>query len=128
LLDEYPHAIDNDHLETLTTVILIFIFVGVHTTTDAVTYCMYSLIKHPEYLDELVQEQKVILKEEAAEEMTPNMYRQMIKLDSFIRESLRVRTVGIGLPHTNVSDHDIILKSGAIVKPGICAIYVCNDR
>ena len=127
LLDKYPHEINDDHLESLTSVILVFIFVGVHTTTDAVTYTMYTLIKHPEYIQELLEEQEEITETEADVErfgknddvvFTPNMYRRMVKLDSFIREAMRVRMAGIGLAHTNVSGHDIVLKSGAVVKAG----------
>ncbi|CAO3655905.1 unnamed protein product [Mucor hiemalis] len=126
LLDEYPHEIDNDHLETLTSVILILIFVGVHTTTDAVTYTMYTLVKRPEYIQELLEEQEEIIDTEPDVQtssisgdiiFTPNMYRRMVKLDSFIREAMRVRMIGIGLGHTNISGHDIVLKSGAIIKP-----------
>lgn len=115
LLDEYPHKIDDDHLETLTSVILVLIFVGVHTTTDAITYVIYCLVKYPEYVEELLMEQK----EEGIKGVyTIDMYRRMVKLDSFIREALRIRMAGIGLPHTNISGHDIKLKSGATVKAG----------
>ncbi|GAN02000.1 cytochrome P450 [Mucor ambiguus] len=124
LLKTYPHELNDDHLETLTTLILILIFVGVHTTSEALTYAMYCLVKHPEYISELRDEQTRVLLEDGITDQeqdvvyTPAMYRQMIKLDSFIRECMRTRMVGFGLPHTNVSKEDIILKSGATVKPG----------
>lgn len=101
---------------------------------------MYSLVKHPEYLDELLQEQNEVIATEPRDEveqqqqdgeplLTPNMYRRMVKLDSFIREALRVRMVGIGLAHTNVSDHNIVLRSGAVVKPGKGAIFIlCHKK
>ncbi|KAK4521511.1 serine/threonine-protein kinase HAL4/sat4 [Mucor velutinosus] len=123
LLKTYPHEMNNDHLETLTTVILILIFVGVHTTSEAVTYVMYCLAKHPEYISELREEQEKVLLDEGVADRdrnviyTPAMYRQMVKLDSFIRESMRTRMVGFGLPHTNIGEEDIVLKSGAIVEP-----------
>lgn len=115
---------NDDHLETLTTVILILIFVGVHTTSEALTYVMYCLAKHPEYISELREEQAGVLLDEGVADQkqdviyTPAMYRQMVKLDSFIRECLRTRMVGFGLAHTNIGEEDIVLKSGATVKPG----------
>ncbi|KAL0136700.1 cytochrome P450 CYP5213 [Mucor lusitanicus] len=110
LLKTHPHEMNDDHLETLTTVILILIFVGVHTTSEALTYLREE--QAGVLLDEGVADQKqdVIY--------TPAMYRQMVKLDSFIRECLRTRMVGFGLAHTNIGEEDIVLKSGATVKPG----------
>jgi hypothetical protein len=125
ILNTYPHEVDNDYLESIATIILIFIFVGVHTTSDAVTYVLYCLLKHPECIKALREEQQEAL---AAEGIfannagkviyTPGVYRRLVKLDSFIHEAMRTRMVGIGLAHTNISNQDIVLKSGAIVKPG----------
>lgn len=115
---------NDDHLETLTTAVLVLIFVGVHTTSEAVTYVMYCLVKHPEYIPELRQEQAKVLSDEGVTDQerdvvyTPAMFRQMVKLDSFIRECMRTRMTGIGQPHTNISEEDIVLKSGVTVKPG----------
>ncbi|CAO0790883.1 unnamed protein product [Mucor circinelloides] len=124
LLKEHPHEINDDHLESLTTIILILIFIGVHTTSEALTYVMYCLAKHPEYIAELREEQARVLLDEGVADLeqdviyTPAMYRQMVKLDSFIRESFRTRMIGIGLQHMNIGQADIVLKSGATIKPG----------
>ncbi|KAI8638058.1 cytochrome P450 [Parasitella parasitica] len=124
LLKKYPHEVDNDHLESLTTIILIMIFVGVHTTTETVNYLMYCLLKHPHYIEELRQEQEQVVSNEGIDYSgtdvvyTPAMYRSMVKLDSFIRECMRTRMAGIGLSHTNISNQDVVLKSGATIKPG----------
>ncbi|KAG1460277.1 hypothetical protein G6F46_000905 [Rhizopus delemar] len=119
ILDQYPAEIDDDYLEALTTTILIFIFVGVHTTSMAVAQVLYRLVKHPEYTKELIEEQQEVLKSGYdSSAYSPSAYRQMVKLDSFIRESLRTRSNGIGLPHKNITNQDIVLRSGAIVHPG----------
>ncbi|KAI8054196.1 cytochrome P450 [Gilbertella persicaria] len=124
LLERYPHEVDDAYLESLTTIVLILIFVGVHTTSEALTYVMYCLVKYPEYIQELRDEQLEVINEELGQVTqddvvyTPGVYRRMMKLDSFIRECLRTRMVGIGLAHTNTSQHDVVLKSGAIVNPG----------
>lgn len=118
ILEEHPVEIDDDFLESITTIILIFIFVGVHTTSMAATQVIYQLIKHPEYIEELLQEQKDIIGDKDTSSYTPAAYRQMVKLDSFIRETMRTRNTGIGLPHKNITQNDIVLKSGAIIHPG----------
>lgn len=84
----------------------------------AATQVIYQLIKHPEYIEELLQEQKDIIGDKDTSSYTPAAYRQMVKLDSFIRETMRTRNTGIGLPHKNITQNDIVLKSGAIIHPG----------
>ncbi|KAG1242475.1 hypothetical protein G6F68_016174 [Rhizopus microsporus] len=49
---------------------------------------------------------------------SPSAYRKMVKLDSFIRESLRTRATGLALPHKNITNKNVVLRSGAIVRPG----------
>jgi hypothetical protein len=80
-------------------------------------------LKYPEYIQALREEQNEALEAEGIADTdkvlyTPGVYRRLVKLDSFIHEAMRTRMVGIGLAHTNISNQDIVLKSGAIVKPG----------
>lgn len=85
----------------------------------AVAQVLYRLVKHPEYTKELIEEQQEVLKSGYdSSAYSPSAYRQMVKLDSFIRESLRTRSNGIALPHKNITNKDIVLRSGAIVHPG----------
>lgn len=119
ILEAHPQEeIDDAYLESLTTVILIFIFVGVHTTSMAAAAVMYRLVAHPQYIPELLEEQKQVSETADAQDFVPSAYRQMPKLDSFIRESMRTRATGIALPHKNITDKDVVLRSGAIVRPG----------
>ncbi|KAI9254892.1 cytochrome P450 [Sporodiniella umbellata] len=105
-----------EFLEALTTVVLIFIFVGVHTTSMAASHVVYRLLKHPEYIEALLEEQKEVNANGVP--YSPANYRQMVRLDSFIRECLRTRSIGIALPHKNVTQKDVVLRSGAVVHPG----------
>ncbi|RCH83888.1 hypothetical protein CU097_004950 [Rhizopus azygosporus] len=119
ILEAHPQEeIDDAYLESLTAVILIFIFVGVHTTSMAAAAVMYRLVAHPQYIPELLEEQKQVSETADAQDFVPSAYRQMPKLDSFIRESMRTRATGIALPHKNITDKDVVLRSGAIVRPG----------
>ncbi|KAI8096880.1 uncharacterized protein BX664DRAFT_258334 [Halteromyces radiatus] len=47
-----------------------------------------------------------------------HIYRRLVKLDSYIREFFRYGARSLAHPHTNISDKDIVLKSGAIIRPG----------
>lgn len=125
LLTQYPHELDEPHLESLTTIILVFIIVGVQTTSDAVTYILYTLVQHPEYIEELREEQEnALLLAEKRSIYTPEVYRHMEKLDSFMHEALRIRMTSIGLSHTNISRRNVLLRSGTVVKPGRLQHYI----
>lgn len=99
-----------------------------------------ALVKQKDLLEELQKEQEQAIDDEIQEQkrlgalllsdndiidrdefMIKNInhiYRRMAKLDSFLRESFRYGTRTIGHSHINTSDHDVVLKSGAIIKPG----------
>ncbi|KAG1177525.1 hypothetical protein G6F35_016381 [Rhizopus arrhizus] len=85
----------------------------------AVAQVLYRLVKHPEYTKELMEEQQEVLKSGYdSSAYSPSAYRKMVKLDSFIRESLRTRATGLALPHKNITNKNVVLRSGAIVRPG----------
>ncbi|KAI8366575.1 hypothetical protein BD560DRAFT_455064 [Blakeslea trispora] len=87
---------------------------------------MYCLVKHPEYVEDLrVEQEEAIQKELGADYKkgdpvvyTPNIYRHLEKLDSFIHECMRTKMTGIGLGHKNIGQDEILLQSGAVVEPG----------
>ncbi|RUP51805.1 cytochrome P450 [Jimgerdemannia flammicorona] len=70
------------------------IFVSIHTTTQNASLVLYALADYEEYVQELLDEQKAVLAEEEAEEkgvefgFSPDALKKMVKLDSFLRESL----------------------------------------
>jgi hypothetical protein len=112
-----------------------FIFAGIHTGANTINQILYCLVKYPEHIQALREEQQEALEAEGIAGTdkilyTPGFYRRLVKLDSFIRESLRMSMGGIDLPQTNISNQDIIFKSGAVVKPGFVLqlIYLCNEQ
>ena len=91
----------------MTSCILIMNFVAIHTTTMArkptvahksmltllqvVTHSIYDLAAHPEYIQPLRQEIEAVLKEEG---WSKDSVAKMSKLDSFIKETMRLAPIG----------------------------------
>ncbi|KAH8552678.1 cytochrome P450 [Umbelopsis sp. PMI_123] len=100
----------------------ILVFVSIHTTTENTTHTLYYLMKHPEYIQELIDEQKRVLEEEGTKDkdvkFTYDVLKKLTKLDSFIREVFRMRTIELGLQHKNITKHDITLSNGYVIPPG----------
>jgi cytochrome P450 len=100
----------------------VLVFVSIHTTTENATHALYWLMKHPEYKQELVEEQERVLEEEGTKgaevKFTYDVLRKLHKLDSFIREVFRIRTIGLQMQHKNISHQDITLSNGYVIPPG----------
>ncbi|CAO3609079.1 unnamed protein product [Cunninghamella blakesleeana] len=141
----HPQENNDAALETLATMVEILFFVGVLTTVGTTIGVIMGLVKQKELLEELQKEQEQAIDNEIQEQkqlgtskLTDNdvidrdefmikninhIYRRMAKLDSYLRESFRYGANTIGHSHTNISDHDVVLKSGAVIKPGE-AVYI----
>lgn len=65
-------------------------FVAIHTTADVVGQLLFDLIQHPEYLQPLRDEIITVLKEGGWKK---NSLYNMKLLDSFLKESLRIRPI-----------------------------------
>ncbi|KAI9285994.1 cytochrome P450 [Umbelopsis sp. AD052] len=83
---------------------------------------LYWLMKYPQYIDELLEEQKAVIESEGTKGQDPELsfdvIKKLVKLDSFVREVLRERTVGLSLQHKNINKHDIELSNGIIIPSG----------
>lgn len=100
----------------------VLVFVSIHTTTENATHSLYWLMKYPEFMEVLVEEQQRVLEEEGTKnkevKFTYDVLRKLTKLDSFIREVFRIRTIELSMQHKNISNHDITLSNGYVVPPG----------
>lgn len=113
-------------VDTLAGWILLFSYIGVLTTGSASAGVLYCLAKHPECIPELLAEQDEAIHAEGYGSydehpealFTTAVSRRLVKLDSFIREVFRFGGNDYGHPHTNISDKDIVLSSGAVIRPG----------
>ncbi|KAG0162980.1 hypothetical protein DFQ30_000932 [Apophysomyces sp. BC1015] len=113
MIQTYLVELSDAYFESMTTWIIIMVFLGVHSTAESTTHVVYQLVAHPEYIKELLEEQEEALRGEATSRgivynptkafedglFTLEVYKNSVKLDSFIRESLR-------------------MQSGAIIRPG----------
>ncbi|KIL60300.1 hypothetical protein M378DRAFT_168328 [Amanita muscaria Koide BX008] len=72
---------------SLVKAMLVTNFAAIHTTTMSVTYVMYELATRPEYVQPLREEIEAVISEEG---WSKESVRKLRKLDSFIKESLRL--------------------------------------
>lgn len=110
------------YVEFMINWMFILVFVSIHTTTENSTHALYWLMKHPEYRKELLEELESVLEEEGTKDkdvkFTYDVLRKLTKLDSFIREVFRMRTIDLQMQHKNVTKHDITLSNGYVIPPG----------
>jgi len=62
-------------------------FVAIHSTSQAFTLVLYRLLSHPEYIEPLREEVEAVIAEEG---WTKAGMDKMHKMDSFVRETLRL--------------------------------------
>jgi len=74
-------------LRSLARRMLIVNFSAIHSTTHTFTHVLYRLLSHPEHMEPLRQEVETIVAEEG---WTKAGVDRMHKIDSFIRETLRI--------------------------------------
>ncbi|RIB03613.1 cytochrome P450 [Gigaspora rosea] len=81
-----------------------FIFAALGTTNFSATRTFFDLVKRKQqYWQELYQEAREINKQCNGYELTSDDISKMVKLDSFIKESLRIAKAIIRLPHKCIS-------------------------
>lgn len=81
--------------EELTQIQLGLTFAAIHTTTMTTTNAMYCLAVMPDLVPELREEIRTVLKEYG--DFTAAALQKMKKLDSFLREVMRVHPLGWGM-------------------------------
>ncbi|CAO3627516.1 unnamed protein product [Cunninghamella blakesleeana] len=101
-----------------------FIFAALHTTSENGTVAFYRIMNEPGLIDDLIKEQNEVLENEGfdkncgPEVFTRDILNKFVKLDSAVREAFRLKNQHIDLPHKNISNENVVLSSGAIVRPG----------
>jgi len=101
-------------LESLTYRMLMLNFVSLHTTTMVNTWVLFHLAAYPEYVPELREEINQVLD---GSEWTSASMNGLRKLDSFIKEVLRVRPV-IGAIIGRLALRDFTLTNGTYIPAG----------
>jgi cytochrome P450 len=104
LVDECPD-INNINYAELADKISIYIFLSVHTTSTGCANAVMDLASRPEYMQELYEEQLKVHEKADENGLLPfEALNEMKKLDSFIRESLRLTGLIASLPHAVLKD------------------------
>ncbi|KAI8342479.1 cytochrome P450 [Chlamydoabsidia padenii] len=100
------------------------LFGAIHTTTENGTLVIYRLLDNPQLFEDLYKEQNQVLEEAGLDHnagphvFTRDILNKLVKMDSIIQETTRLRNEFISLPHMNISNKTIILSGGAMIRPG----------
>ncbi|KAF8330122.1 cytochrome P450 [Amanita rubescens] len=103
----------------ITSCILLINFAAIRTTTlarkqTAVTHSIYDLAAHPEYLQPLRQEIKAAVEEEG---WSKAAVAKMTKLDSFIKETMRIAPIGAFMMQHRTTK-DFTFSDGTTIPAG----------
>ncbi|THH19419.1 hypothetical protein EW146_g1766 [Bondarzewia mesenterica] len=72
--------------------ILLINFAAIHTTSTSLTFALYHLAAYPQFIRPLRKEVEVVL---AAEGWSKSTLTKMRKIDSFLKETIRINTPGL---------------------------------
>lgn len=95
ILDDGQSKYGEQDDQELTEIQLSLTFAAIHTTTMTATNAMYCLAVMPDLVPELREEVRTVLKEYG--DFTSAALQKMKKLDSFLREVMRVYPLGWGM-------------------------------
>ncbi|GBC31038.2 uncharacterized protein OCT59_016124 [Rhizophagus irregularis] len=115
---------NNVNYPSLADKMLLFLFASIHTTSNGCANAFMDLASHPQYIQELYEEQLEVHKEADENGVLPfEALDNMKKLDSFIRESLRLAGHILALDHSVLKDYTF--SNGLqLPKDHIVKIYV----
>ncbi|CAG8676789.1 6271_t:CDS:2, partial [Dentiscutata heterogama] len=105
-----------------------FIFAAMGTTANGATRALYDLIERKQqYWQELYQEAQEIIKQCNGNELTSDDIASMVKLDSFVKESLRLSPGIVGLQHKCISKSYHTFANGYQIPSGRSVILNFSD-
>lgn len=106
--------------------VLLINFAAIHTTTIAFTHVLYELATRPEYVQPMRDEVEEVIKQEG---WTKSAVHKLVKLDSFIKETMRLSDFSI-LTMQRKALKDFTFSNGMTVPAG-CTLaipfYVINN-
>jgi len=106
---EHPRNNKADpNYEWMVSQMIFLIWAGIHSTTRSALDCLFDYAGRSEYWDELVEEQRTVLSTSEGDDwrernVTVEELAKMEKLDSFLRESMRLEDLYIDLDHRVMS-------------------------
>ncbi|CAG8734054.1 22638_t:CDS:2, partial [Racocetra persica] len=123
-----PNSVDYNYiLDTIGETI----FVSVGTTSKLAAYALYDLAGRKEYWQELYQEAQEINKQ-CNGKLKSEDIAKMVKLDSFVKESLRLSNCILFMPHKCISKSHYTFENGYQIPNGRIAMInfmdITNDE
>ncbi|CAG8648820.1 4381_t:CDS:2, partial [Scutellospora calospora] len=110
-----PNHVDYVHIANA---IGSFIIAAMGTTTSSGARALYDLATRKEYWQELYQEAQEINKQCNGNELTIDDIAKMVKLYSFVKESLRFTSRVVALPHKCVTKSHYTFENGYQIRNG----------
>ncbi|KAI9268108.1 cytochrome P450 [Phascolomyces articulosus] len=124
LIENFKAPAGRDFATHITNEIIVLIFASIHTTSENGTIVLYRILNTPGLVEELFKEQQEVLTKagldpngKSSEVFTFDIIKNMVKLDSVCRESMRLRNEFLELAHTNVGKNRVVLSNGTIIQP-----------
>uniref|UniRef100_U9V1D7 Cytochrome P450 n=1 Tax=Rhizophagus irregularis (strain DAOM 181602 / DAOM 197198 / MUCL 43194) TaxID=747089 RepID=U9V1D7_RHIID len=108
ILQRYTELLHKDYtidIDVVTDNMIISIFASVHKTSNFLTFCLHELVNNPQFLKEILEEQKQLYKSNEKSYYSTEQIARMEKLDSFIKETLRVNVNNVALQHKTLSSY-----------------------
>ncbi|GBC01480.1 hypothetical protein RclHR1_00420042 [Rhizophagus clarus] len=108
ILQQYIEILHKDYtidIDVITDYMIITIFASVHTTSNFLTFCLYELVNNPQYHEELLEEQEQLYKSNENPYYSIEQVAKLRKLDSFIKETMRVNANYVSLQHKTLSSY-----------------------
>ncbi|RHZ70081.1 hypothetical protein Glove_275g83 [Diversispora epigaea] len=119
-------VITDDYLNEICELIFIIVVASIHTTSRHLTSALYDFAGRPELWDDIYEEQ-VRIDKECNGELTSQHINKMVKLDSFLRESLRTFDAVTAVPHrcleTFTLKNGMTIPKGRIVQTSLMDIH-----
>ncbi|RHZ54931.1 hypothetical protein Glove_421g63 [Diversispora epigaea] len=108
-------VITDDYLNKICNFLFVIIVTSIHTTSRHITSALYDFAGRPELWDDIYEEQ-VRIDKECNGELSLQHINKMVKLDSFVRESLRTFDTVVGSPHRCLESYTF--KNGMTIPKG----------
>ncbi|KAI9644106.1 hypothetical protein NHQ30_007459 [Ciborinia camelliae] len=106
-----------EDLDEILNQILFILFAGADLIAVVLCQLIYRVLAHPEYIPELQAEIETALRDSPSQTWDKNTLEKMPKLDSFIRETLRL-SPPISCTVQRKAMQDVQLSNGVLLKTG----------
>ncbi|RHZ44596.1 hypothetical protein Glove_718g32 [Diversispora epigaea] len=123
-LENETKVITEGYMNKICDFIFITVVASIHTTSRQLSSALYDFAGRPELWDDLYEEQ-VRIDKESDGELTSQHVNKMVKLDSFVRESLRTFDAVAAIPQKCMDSYTF--KNGMTIPKGRTVLTYLSD-